>query len=219
MALDTTSGMQETYRHHHTTGNRLGKTVAEESRGAFLRERIGTGKKVLDIGCRDGVLTKTYAKGNDVLGLDIDDEALAIAERELGIKTKQVDLNGEWDVPENAFDVVVAGEVIEHLYFPELVLEKITAALKDDGVLLGSVPNAFSLQNRVRLLLGKKGSTPLHDPTHINHFSHTELKELLEKYFEEVRLYPEGNYAWLDEYFPGWFSFMMFFETRKPRRT
>ena len=218
LRMDTTQGMRDVYRHHHTTGNRLGKSVLSEVRGAFFREKIGTGKKILDVGCRDGVLTKAFASGNEVLGLDIDDEALAIAERELGIVTKQVDLNGDWGFPARTFDAVVASEVIEHLYFPDRVLEKIANALKDDGVLLGSVPNAFSVQMRTRLFLGKKRATPLNDPTHINHFSHGEMKELLQEYFKDVRMYPVGNYAWLDPLWPGMFSFGLLFEARNPKR-
>ena len=218
MKVDTSSGMQEVYEHHHTAGDRRGMTIAEKERGAFLRERIGTGKHVLDIGCRDGVLTRTYAEGNTVLGLDIDGIALKQVEEELGIETKLVDLNGEWGVTENAYDRVVAGEVIEHLYFPQKVIQKITTALREDGVLLGSVPNAFSLQNRLRLLFARKHNTPLADPTHINHFTYKELQELLEEHFEEVKLYPEGNYAWLDRWFPGWFSFMILFEARRPKK-
>lgn len=215
---DSSQGIRDVYRQHHTKGNRLGRTVAEGLRGSFLRERIGTGKKVLDIGCRDGVLTKTYAEGNEVLGLDIDDVALAALEEETDVTTRQTDLNGDWGVESNAYDVVVAGEVIEHLYFPEKVVEKIAVALKPGGMLLGSVPNAFSLQNRVRLLRARKRSTPLSDPTHINHFSHKELKGLLEKYFEEVKLYGEGKYAWLDRFVPGMFSFMILFEAKNPKK-
>jgi len=218
MTVDTSGGMRDVYRHHHDTGERLGKTVAEKKRGDFLRKRIGTGKKVLDVGCRDGVLTRNFAEGNEVLGLDIDDEALRRAKEELAIETRQVDLNGDWGVADDTYDAVVAGEVIEHLYFPGLVLDKIVKTLKEDGVLLGSVPNAFSLQMRLRLLVGKKRATPLNDPTHINHFSHKEMKGLLEERFEKVTMYPEGNYEWLDKIFPGWFSFMMFFEARGPKK-
>ena len=218
MEINTASGMRDVYRHHHAKGKRLGKTVLEESRSAFLRDRIGTGKRVLDIGCRDGVLTAAYANGNEVLGLDIDDEALKLAKDTLNIETKYVDLNGEWGPSPNTFDVVVAGEIIEHLYFPERVIEKIKMVLKDDGMLLGSVPNAFSIQMRMRLFLGNKKMTPLNDPTHINHFSHNELKTLLEKHFEEVTLCPEGKYSWLDRLLPGWFSFGILFEARTPRR-
>ena len=47
---------------------------------------VGTGKDVLDLGCRDGALTRAYIDGNEVVGVDVDREALAEAAK-LGIET------------------------------------------------------------------------------------------------------------------------------------
>mgnify|MGYP001590272606 CR=1 FL=1 len=207
--------LEKVYQYHHTNSRKRGQSVLKGLRGDFLRERIGEGKHVLDIGCRDGALTSTYYKGNDVLGVDIDQEALTIVKNDLGINTKQMDLNAEWSLPEGQFDFVVAGEVVEHLYFPELVIQKVAKTLNKDGVFLGSIPNAFSLMNRLRYLFGVKEHTPLADPTHINHFSRQEFEELLNKSFSEVVIYPVGKYAFLERFFPGLFSFVLLFEARK----
>ena len=219
MKSHSLTGIEHTYQTHHTTGHRRGTTLFGGIRGEFLRSRIGTGKRILDIGCRDGELTREFYKGNEVLGVDIDREALLKLERELGIKTKHMDLHGEWDIPEGTFDVVVAGEVLEHLYYPERVCAKVCRVLVKDGVFLVSVPNAFSLANRVRLFFGKKSGTPLADPTHINHFSRKELAHLLKNNFKEVRITPLGKYAWLDRFFPGFFSFILLFEASSPKKT
>ena len=64
MAADARSRMREVYRHHHTTGERLGRTVMEEIRAPFFKKHIGTGKYVLDVGCRDGTLTKHFVGDN-----------------------------------------------------------------------------------------------------------------------------------------------------------
>ena len=207
-------GLAEVYTYHHRAHKRLGRSVFSDIRGNFLRTHIGTGKEVLDIGCRDGVLTSTYSEGNHVLGLDIDQGALDAAKEKLGIDVRQTDLNSDWAVPDNHFDVVVAGEVMEHLYYPEKVTGKIARALKPEGVLLGSVPNAFSLANRLRFLFGKKLGTPLGDPTHINQFYRKELKKILEKYFKDVEIIPLGRFTWLDRIFPGLFCFMFLFRAQ-----
>lgn len=213
--MKTGDSLEKIYTDHHR--NRRGESfvIQGDVRGAFLRENIGTGKKVLDIGCRDGALTRYYASGNDVLGLDIDGDALARAEATLGIKTKHTDLHGEWEVQENFFDVVVAAEVLEHLYYPEIVLGKIHAALRPEGILIGSIPNAFSLANRLRFLFGTKKGTPLADPTHINQFSRKEFEGLLKARFHEVKIMPLGRFSFLDRFFPGLFSFMFLFSARK----
>ncbi|MFT5179646.1 MAG: 2-polyprenyl-3-methyl-5-hydroxy-6-metoxy-1,4-benzoquinol methylase [Candidatus Paceibacteria bacterium] len=213
--MSNETGLEKTYKHHHTKGSRRGHSMFKDIRGEFLRDRIKTGKKVLDIGCRDGVLTKEYAEGNTVLGVDIDQEALDDLAERLSIETRKIDLHADWNIPKNSFDVVVAGEVLEHLYYPDIVVSKISDVLKDGGMLIGSVPNAFSLINRLRLLIGKKKGTPLCDPTHINHFSRKELKTVLIKNFKNVKITPLGNYAFLDRFFPGYFSFMLLFEATK----
>lgn len=212
-----TDSLDKIYQSHHASGGRYDLSLLKKERGDFLQERIGTGKKVLDIGCRDGVLTSTYSAGNDVLGVDIDSKALEHAKETLGIKTMQFDLTSAWPLESGSFDHVVAGEVLEHLYFPEKVVANIARVLKPGGSLLGSVPNAFSLKNRFRLLFGRKRFTPLNDPTHINHFSNNEMRNLLLRHFEDVRMYPLGRFARFDKIVPGMFSFILLFEARNPR--
>ena len=183
-----------------------------------MRGNIGTGKRVLDIGCRDGSLTGMYAEGNNVVGLDIDADALRRAQEAFSIETKQVDLNGEWGIEPRTFDRVVAAEVIEHLYYPETVVGKIAQVLKDDGALLGTVPNAFSLKNRLRLFFLNKKYTPLGDPTHINQFVVSELDAVLKKHFKDVTIIGAGRHEWLARTFPQTFAFDLLFIGKQPKR-
>lgn len=215
---DGTGGaLGDVYKYHHRNNRERGSSILKESRGAFLRRVIGTNKKVLDVGCRDGALTSTYCQGNDVLGLDIDSESLSICSDNLGIKTRQSDLNGEWNVGHDSYDAVVAGEVIEHVYYPAIFTGKASQSLKSDGVFVGSTPNAFSLINRLRLFFGKKKGTPLEDPTHINHFTRSELLRILKEHFNEVKIHPVGRYAALDKFWPGMFAWAFWFEARNKK--
>lgn len=212
--LDKKTGIENIYSFHHKEKRGQKYSILKESRGEFFRDKIGKGKKIIDLGCRDGALTQFFAEGNNVLGLDIDRDSLDIAQNDLGIDVKHADLNGEWDIETNTFDIVVAGEVLEHLYYPEIVVKKVAECLKVDGMFLGSVPNAFSLKNRIRLFLGKKKNTPLSDPTHINHFTRKELENILKDKFKEVVIYPAGKFSWLDKIFPGMFAFMFMFSAK-----
>ena len=56
--------------------------------------------------------------------------------------------------------------------------------LRPGGVLVGSVPNAFRLQGRLRFLLVR---SPEDDPTHLQMFSPAAMRDLLGG-FENVRL-------------------------------
>lgn len=209
------SSLEAVYRSHHAKSRGEGFVLLGEARGAFLRRVVGTDKKVLDIGCRDGALTKTYMEGNTVTGCDIDSEALAKAGA-LGVTTKQLDLNGDWGIAPATFDAVVAAEVVEHLYYPDKVFEKIAAVLTPGGVVAGTVPNAFSFANRMRYLLVRKRGTPLSDPTHINHFIVSELTTLLERHFTDVRVEGLGRLGPLARAFPQEFAFDLCFSGKRP---
>ncbi len=209
------------YTEHHAKNRRPGFTIMEEGRSEFLKKNIGTGKKVLDIGCRNGVLTKHFVEGNTVWGVDIDPVALEDAKNLLqnkneGNKFFVMDLLGDWqELAGEKFDVIVCGEVLEHLYFPEKVIKKVARHLNEGGIFLGSVPNAFSIKNRIRLAMATKKGTPLIDPTHINHFSFDELRELLGKHFSKVEVSGLGRYTKFVKFSPKHFSFDLIWRCEK----
>lgn len=208
------SSLSKIYEKHHRISRDENFSILEKERGELLKKIIGVNKYILDIGCRDGALTKYFAPNNRVLGIDIDASVLSKAKQKLGIETLILDLNDNWHKLGNErFDIIVAGEVLEHLYFPEEILKKVVDRLNKKGMFLGSVPNAFSLKNRLRYLIGNKKNTPLGDPTHINHFSYRELKSLLEKYFNEVEIIGLGRFKLLSKLAPNWFAFVLFFKT------
>lgn len=212
------SSLQEIYESHHALRRGRGFVLLGDARGGFIQSIIGAGKRVLDIGCRDGGLTSYFSKENTVTGIDIDADSLAHARKTLSIETREVDLNGDWGIEQGSFDAVVAAEVIEHLYYPEQVFKKINTVLTPTGVLVGTVPNAFSLAHRLRYLRGTKKGTPLADPTHINHFTVAELTERLREQFREVEVHGYGRLGFLARAFPQWFAYDLFFVGRNPVR-
>ncbi len=217
MTMQSPSSLERMYRSHHAERRNEGFVLLGEERGAFLKRAVGTGKRVLDIGCRDGALTKSFVEGNTVTGLDIDSEALARAHEQLGIETRSVDLNGPWGLEPRSFDAVVAAEVIEHLYHPAIVIEKVASVLAPSGIFAGSVPNAFSLKNRFRLFMKRKKGTPLEDPTHINHFTIAELRAILEHRFEKVEIVGFGRHRRLARWCPQTFAFGLLFYAERPK--
>ena len=209
------NSLEKIYEDHHRINRMEGFSILEKERGELLKDAIGKRKTVLDIGCRDGALTKYFSQDNRVLGVDIDKNSLAKAKQALGIKTLLMDLNGDWcELGDRKFDAIVAGEVLEHLYYPEDVIKKIIGHLGKGGIFLGSVPNAFNLKNRMRYLLNRKKNTPLEDPTHINHFNYRELKNLLGKYFNKVEIIGLGRFKTLARLMPNWFAFNLFFKAK-----
>ena len=203
-------GLSDVYEHHHSSKGKSDFSMLGLERGKLFASWIGTGKHVLDIGCRDGTLTKYFTTDNIVMGLDIDRQMLAKAEKMLNIKTAVIDLNGEWTLHDK-YDVIVAAEVIEHLYYPDLIFQKVKAHLKPNGIFIGSVPNAYNIKNRFRYFFGIQKNTPLDDPTHINQFSYKILRAALQKQFSTVELHgiAGGRLNKIAKHFPNLGSFML----------
>lgn len=179
--------LEKVYRTHHERGSRYGYLYCHGARGPFLRDWIGEGKKVLDLGCRDGMLTSFFSQGNQVVGADIDQKALQIIQEKLHIETHWLDLNAEWPFKEESFDVIVACEIVEHLFFIDTFLDRVFKTLKSGGLFLGSVPNAFRMRNRMKFLFG---SPYENDPTHVRQFSYFTLEKTLAKRFFNIEIIP-----------------------------
>jgi SAM-dependent methyltransferase len=180
--------LSEQYEKHHRERRAEGDFVFVPERIPLFQEAIGRGKRVLDLGCRSGAFTQHFLEGNHVVGLDVDRAALAKA-AELGIETVVGDVEEPLPFPDESFDVVVAGELLEHLRFPEGLIGESRRVLRPGGVLVGSVPNAFRLQSRLRFL---RGRAPEDDPTHLHMFSAGAVRALLAD-FEDVRLWFVGG--------------------------
>lgn len=173
----------EIYERHHRERRDAGEFVFVPERIPIFKDAIGEGHKVLDLGCRSGALTQHFVEGNDVVGVDVDKTALAKAE-ERGITPVEADVTEPLPFENESFDAVIAGELLEHLGFPETLVAEVLRVLEPGGSFVGSVPNAFNVQRRLRFLLGKP---PENDPTHLRMFSAEHLRELLAA-FEEVNV-------------------------------
>ena len=178
-----TDDLSDRYEQHHRERRAEGEFVFVPERIPLFQAAIGRGKRVLDLGCRSGALTRHFLEGNDVVGLDVDRAALAKAEA-LGIQPVQANVEEPLPFEEASFDAVVAGELLEHLQFPDGLVREIHRVLRPGGVVVGSVPNAYRLQGRLRFL---RGRAPEDDPTHVHMFSPADVRALLSA-FEAVRL-------------------------------
>jgi SAM-dependent methyltransferase len=173
MALDQLS---ERYAEHNRSERGAGFVFARPQREALFRRYVGgPGQRILDLGCRDGALTQAYLDGNDVVGVDADREALAEAAK-LGIETHWADLDQPLEFADGSFDVVVAGELLEHLRDPLRLIAEIRRVLRPGGTFVASVPNAYRLKGRLLFLLGRP---PENDPTHLQMFSGDDVRALL----------------------------------------
>ena len=194
MKVNEKNLVQSFYESHHKEGQRLNQSFLESIRGQLFSGWIGKNKKVLDLGGRDGTLTKYFIKKNNVTLADIDANALQYAKKNYQVETIKVDLNQSLPFQDNSFDVVVMAEVLEHLPYPNITLVEIKRVLKTNGEFIGNLPLAYHLKDRWQILRGRKLLIS-GDPTHLQFLSYEDVQELISKYFnaEEIVILKGGK--------------------------
>ncbi len=176
--------LSKRYERHHAADRDGGEFVFVPERIPFIVASLGApGKRILDLGCRAGAVTRRYSDGNQVVGVDVDRVALDAASR-LGIETVLADIEQPLPFPDADFDAVVAGELLEHVRFPDNVVAEVARVLRPGGVFVGSVPNAYRLRSRLSFLAG---AAPDKDRTHLHMFSPPGLRAVLAA-FDDVEL-------------------------------
>lgn len=147
---------------------------------------IGNNRTVLDLGCGDGyIMEKIRETGNKVVGVEISSSAIAESRRK-GFKVFDLNLNKDWSkYIKSKFDVVHAGEIIEHIFDTDKFLQNIRNVLKTKGSLVITTPNVASLGRRLLLLIGKSPlievTARLEDAGHQRYFTRKTLIKLLEE--------------------------------------
>ncbi|HKI92926.1 MAG TPA: class I SAM-dependent methyltransferase [Gaiellaceae bacterium] len=165
------------YREHHRA-EKQEFVFGGDERGTLIASLVGgPGKRVLDLGCRTGALAQYYAPGNELVGVDVDSAALERARERLGIETVHADAEDDLPFEDASFDVVVMGEILEHLAHPAAAVANVRRVLRPGGRFVGSVPNAFRLKSRIAYACGRYPGD--WDPTHLQLFTPDALRALL----------------------------------------
>lgn len=152
--------------------------------------------KLLDIGCSTGFfLSEAQKAGYDVYGIDIMDFAVDFC-RKRGLKNVFKGTLEKVKLPREKFDIIVAMEILEHLWDPKVFLKKVSQLLNQEGILLVSVPNRKSLGAR---LMGKFW-VGYHNYQHLFIFEPETMKRLFSQYgFKVVKAeYEEVYWGFLD---------------------
>lgn len=180
-------------------------------------------KKVLDIGCGSGGLAKILqTKGKTVFGVDISSTALDKAKPYLHDSFCFDVQRDDWpaELMEQKFDLIIASEVIEHIFQPSDFLEKVKLLIGHGGSLVITTPNFLFWKNRLRMLFGKfkyeqKG---LLDFGHIRFFTIKTAREVFNEtgltINREQHFYPnlyKRKLNFLGRIFPGFFAYQFGF--------
>ncbi|USN48423.1 MAG: methyltransferase domain-containing protein [Pseudobdellovibrionaceae bacterium] len=148
--------------------------------------------EALDFGAGRGAFSEVLwqsQKFQKVTGADLLPRPSQLPE---SIQWLHLDLNNETGLPSEAFDVVVALEVIEHLENPRLVARQWFEMLRPGGHLIMSTPNNESLRSLLALFLrGHFVSFSDRDyPAHITALLGQDLQRVLkEAGFKNIQTY------------------------------
>jgi SAM-dependent methyltransferase len=161
-------------------------------RRGFLLDHVRTGDRALDLGCGAGEFTAALAEaGAHALGVDVAEAALARARaHHPELEFRLVPIDGPLPLADNMFDLVWAGEVIEHVADTARWLSEVRRVLAPGGRLLLTTPS----HGRLRVALGgvERFSEPLGDHLHL--YTRRSLRALLEEFgFGEVSVRSAGG--------------------------
>lgn len=152
----------------------------------ILLEKVlarGSGLAVLDLGFGAGLLARRIRPACRYLaGVEFDPEAAQEGARFFDQPVVGDLLDGISGPFRERFDVIVAGDVLEHLPRPEDLLSALRPLLKTDGVLLLSLPNIANATVRFGLLFGRfaYARRGILDRTHLRFFTQATGRALLE---------------------------------------
>lgn len=155
-------------------------------REIFKNSVIENNLNILDIGCGTGILGKYFKEhqNSKVYGVEISESAYLIAKNNLDDVLKgnieSIDLN----YPENYFDVVIMGDVVEHLISPVDTIKKIMPFLKLGAKIYITVPNVRHwsvIKNLLFFDLWEYDSWGILDFTHLRFFTKTSITKLFQR--------------------------------------
>lgn len=153
-------------------------------------------KKILDLGCGVGTLGENIKRDNDaeIIGVELDRMMAEIARKKLDrVIVGDVErIRLEDHLSPDYFDCIVFADILEHLKEPWSVLKGTTKFLRDEGIIIASIPNIRHYATILDLAI--KGYWPytergIHDRTHLRFFTLTNIEEMFQSAgLEIVRL-------------------------------
>jgi len=166
--------------------------VADPALLVQIKTMKGTGR-FLEIGCAGGAFLDAARKlGFDVQGVELSDEACRIAMKTFGLRVFEGNVE-DARFPDESFDVVFMGDVLEHLPNPITTLREIYRILDKEGMLVMALPcQTNTIFSRIGFLVYgalRQSATVALPPYHLFEYRPGSLRFLLRSCgFRVVRL-------------------------------
>lgn len=191
MTLELANGKQNKFFTLESEGkNRyyIEEFDAEETKGLnnvyLLAKEVLENSIILDVGCAQGRFGKTLKeKKCTVYGIDLDEDAIEYARNSgyydkvfvMDITDKNSYEYKEFTNTVNQVDVIIISDVFEHIADPTKLLLESSRLLKEDGIILISIPNIAHMDILLNLMNDKFNYQDMGilDNTHLKFFTKT----------------------------------------------
>ncbi len=138
--------------------------------------------KVLEVGCQSGILChELMQRGHEPYGMDIAEELIADARIKYPqIKFELGDCEKEIPFEDKYFDVVWAGDIIEHIHYTDTFVNEINRVLKIGGLFILTTPMHSKLKNLIICLSNFEKHFDPEFP-HLRFYTLKSLRRVLQK--------------------------------------
>lgn len=118
-----------------------------------ILKRYLQGSRVLELGPAEGVMTELLSQTDKELTVVEGSSVFCESLRQRFPTIKVVHALFEDFEPEEKYDVIVLGHVLEHVQDPEAILRRTRSWLRPDGRIFAAVPNARSLHRQAAVIM------------------------------------------------------------------
>lgn len=136
--------------------------------------------KVLEVGCGSGstlFALKEMGRASEIVGIDINKYCTTQLDKFISGNIEEMNL----PYPQEYFDIIIFGDVLEHLIDPWRVVRTMRNYLKENGALIASIPNIREVKTVFQImLLGdfKYVGAGILDKTHLRFFCKKNILKL-----------------------------------------
>lgn len=160
-----------------------------------------TAYRILDVGCGSGTFGERLRVDREryIVGITYSEREADLASHRLS-EVHHADLNDFDFAALGKFDCVILSHILEHLYFPEDVLQRIKSVLGPESVIIVALPNVLWWKQRLSFLMGnwKYQDWGILDRTHFRFFDKQSSVELLQDAgYEILRQIDDGPFPLL----------------------
>jgi|688.fasta_scaffold1050900_1 2-polyprenyl-3-methyl-5-hydroxy-6-metoxy-1,4-benzoquinol methylase len=157
--------------------------------------------KILDIGCGMGGFINGLKKINknkiEAWGIEPNVSEVKNISPQIDNFYQGFFDNVKHDIPLSYFDCICFNDVLEHLYSPEEMLEKVKPYLNNEGYIFASIPNFLFFPNLIDIVINQNfeyTTQGILDYTHIRFFTKKTIIKLFENQGYEIETIQGINY-------------------------